>query len=59
MAAYIVRRILLMIPTLFGIMLVFWPIESAVTLVMVGGAFAILFAIGLFGLAWRLHKAGM
>jgi len=44
---------------LFGIMLVFYPIESAVTLVMIGGVFAILFAIGLFGLAWRLHKAGM
>jgi uncharacterized membrane protein HdeD (DUF308 family) len=44
---------------LFGIMLVFWPIESAVTLVMIGGAFAVIFAIGLFGLAWRLHKAGM
>jgi len=44
---------------IFGIMLLFYPIESAVTLVIIGGAFAIVFAIGLFGLAWRLHKAGM
>ena len=25
----------------------------------VRGVLAIIFAIGLFGLAWRLHKAGM
>ena len=44
---------------LFGLMLVFWPLSSAAALVTVLGVFAIIFAIGLFGLAWRLRKAGM
>jgi uncharacterized membrane protein HdeD (DUF308 family) len=44
---------------LFGLMLLLEPLGSAQVLVMIGGAFAIVFAIGLFGLAWRLRKAGM
>ncbi len=44
---------------LFGLMLVFWPLSSAAALVTVAGVLAIVFAIGLFGLAWRLHKQGM
>jgi len=44
---------------LFGLMLLFWPLSSAATLVTIAGFFAILFAFSLFGLAWRLHKAGM
>jgi|SRR6185312_1198722 len=44
---------------LFGLMLLFAPLMSAVALVAVGGALAIVFAIGLFGLAWRLRKEGM
>jgi uncharacterized membrane protein HdeD (DUF308 family) len=40
-------------------MLLLEPLGSAQVLVMIGGAFAIFFAIGLFGLAWRLRKAGM
>jgi len=32
---------------------------SALALVTVAGIFAVIFAIGLFGLAWRLHKEGM
>jgi uncharacterized membrane protein HdeD (DUF308 family) len=44
---------------LFGIMLVFWPLESAVVMVIVGGIFMIVFSFGLFGLAWRLRKAGI
>lgn len=44
---------------LFGLMLIFWPISSALALVTVGGALLIVFAIGLFGLAMRLRKEGV
>ena len=44
---------------LFGLMLLFWPLSSAAALVTIAGVLAIIFAIGLFGLAWRLHKQGM
>jgi len=44
---------------LFGLMLLFAPLMSALALVTVAGVFAVIFAIGLFGLAWRLHKEGM
>jgi uncharacterized membrane protein HdeD (DUF308 family) len=44
---------------LFGLSLIFWPLTSALALVTVMGVLAIIFAIGLFGLAWRLRKAGM
>ena len=42
---------------LFGIALLFAPLIGALIMVVFGGILAILFAIGLFGLAWRLHKA--
>ena len=44
---------------LFGLMLIFWPLSAALALVTVMGVLAVIFAIGLFGLAWRLRKAGM
>jgi uncharacterized membrane protein HdeD (DUF308 family) len=44
---------------LFGLLLLFAPLMSALALVTLGGVFAIIFAFGLFGLAWRLHKTGM
>lgn len=44
---------------LFGLMLMFWPLSSAATLVIIAGVFAVIFAFSLFGLAWRLRKAGM
>lgn len=44
---------------LFGLMLLFWPLTSALALVTVMGILAVAFAVGLFGLAWRLRKAGM
>jgi len=44
---------------LFGLMLLFAPIFSALTLVTLAGVLLVVFAIGLFGLAWRLRKAGM
>ena len=44
---------------LFGLMLLFWPLTSALALVTVMGILAVAFAVGLFDLAWRLHKAGM
>ena len=44
---------------LFGIMLLFYPLESAISLVSIGGAFAVIFAICLFALAWRLRKQGL
>lgn len=44
---------------LFGLMLLFWPLSSAATLVIIAGVFAVIFALSLFGLAWRLRKAGM
>ncbi|MCD7060226.1 HdeD family acid-resistance protein [Pelagibacterium xiamenense] len=43
---------------LFGLLLIFWPLEAAAALVMVGGILLMVFAIGLFGLAWRLYKTG-
>jgi uncharacterized membrane protein HdeD (DUF308 family) len=44
---------------LFGILLAFFPLSSAIALVTLGGALVIVFALGLFGLAWRLRKAGV
>lgn len=43
---------------LFGLLVAFWPLAAAVALVMVGGVLMIVFSFGLFGLAWRLYKAG-
>jgi uncharacterized membrane protein HdeD (DUF308 family) len=43
---------------LFGLLLIFWPMEAAAALVMVGGVLVIVFAIGLMGLSWRLWRAG-
>lgn len=43
---------------LFGLLLIFWPLEAAAALVMVGGVLMMVFAAGLLGLAWRLWKAG-
>ena len=43
---------------LFGLLLIFWPLEAATALVMVGGVLMMVFAAGLLGLAWRLWKAG-
>lgn len=43
---------------LFGLLLLFWPIEAAVALVMVSGVLMVIFAVGLFGWAWKLYKAG-
>lgn len=42
---------------LFGIALLFWPLLSATVFVVVAGVLAISFAIGLFALAWRMHKS--
>lgn len=42
---------------LFGIALLFWPIFSATVFVVLAGILAIIFAIGLFGLAWRMYKS--
>lgn len=42
---------------LFGIALLLAPLMGAIIVVIFGGILAILFAIGLFGLAWRLNKA--
>lgn len=42
---------------LFGVALLFWPVLSATVFVVVAGVLAIIFAIGLFGLAWRMHKS--
>jgi uncharacterized membrane protein HdeD (DUF308 family) len=44
---------------LFGVMLLFAPLASALALVTVGGVLLIIFAVGLFALALRLHKLGM
>lgn len=41
---------------LFGIALLFAPILGAVVMVVIGGVLAIVFAIGLFGLAWKLNQ---
>ncbi|MBI4920327.1 MAG: DUF308 domain-containing protein [Devosia nanyangense] len=42
---------------LFGIALLFAPLMSALFLVVFIGVMMILFAIGLFALAWRLYRA--
>jgi uncharacterized membrane protein HdeD (DUF308 family) len=44
---------------LFGLMLIFWPLSSAAALVTIVGVLLVVFAIGLFGLAWRLRQSGM
>ena len=44
---------------LFGLMLLFEPLMGALALVTIAGIFAVIFAIGLFGLAWRLRKEGI
>jgi uncharacterized membrane protein HdeD (DUF308 family) len=41
---------------LFGIVLLFAPLMSAIFLVVFAGVMMILFAIGLFTLAWRLYS---
>ncbi len=43
---------------LFGLLLIFWPIEAAIALVMVGGVLAGIFGLGLLGLALRRYQAG-
>ena len=42
---------------LFGIALLFAPMVAAEVLVVVGGILALLFAFGLFALAWRMYQA--
>lgn len=42
---------------LFGIALLFFPVTAAWVFVVMAGVLAIFFAIGLFGLAWRMYKA--
>jgi uncharacterized membrane protein HdeD (DUF308 family) len=42
---------------LFGIALLFWPVFSALVFVTLAGTLAVIFAIGLFGLAWRMFKS--
>jgi uncharacterized membrane protein HdeD (DUF308 family) len=42
---------------LFGIAAVFWPLLTAVTAVIFIGVLMIVFAIGLFALAFRLYRA--
>lgn len=41
---------------LFGIALLFAPVFGALIMVTIGGVMAIVFAIGLFGLAWKLNQ---
>lgn len=41
----------------FGIALLFWPMFSALLFVTLAGILAIIFAFGLFGLAWRMRKS--
>lgn len=41
----------------FGVALVFWPAIGAQFFVVLAGVMMILLAIGLFVLAWRVHKA--
>ena len=43
---------------LFGILLLIAPLAAAAFFVMLGGVLAVLFAVGLFGLAWQLYKKG-
>jgi uncharacterized membrane protein HdeD (DUF308 family) len=41
---------------LFGIAAAFWPLLTAITAVIWIGVLMIIFAIGLFAMAWRLHR---
>ena len=41
---------------LFGVVLLFAPLSSAIFFVIFGGVMMILFSIGLFALAWRLYS---
>jgi uncharacterized membrane protein HdeD (DUF308 family) len=41
---------------LFGVVLLFAPLSSAIFFVIFGGVMMILFSIGLFTLAWRLYS---
>ena len=41
---------------LFGVVLLFSPLMSAIYFVIFGGVLMILFSIGLFALAWRLYS---
>jgi len=41
---------------IFGIALLFAPLESAIFLVIFGGVMMIFFAVGLFALAWRIYS---
>lgn len=43
---------------LFGIALLFAPMLGAQVMVVIGGILAVLFAIGLFALAWRMYQVG-
>jgi uncharacterized membrane protein HdeD (DUF308 family) len=42
---------------IFGLALLFFPVTAAWVFVVMGGVLAILFAVGLFGLAWRMYKS--
>ncbi|WP_297113226.1 DUF308 domain-containing protein [uncultured Devosia sp.] len=42
---------------LLGLLLLFFPVFSAAVGVVIGGILLIVFAIGLFGWAWRLYQA--
>ncbi len=42
---------------IFGLALLFFPVMAAQVFVVVGGVLAIVVAIGLFGLAWRLYQS--
>lgn len=44
---------------LFGILLLVVPLAAATVFVMIGGVLAVLFAIGLFGLARKLRQSGL
>ncbi|MDC9825761.1 DUF308 domain-containing protein [Devosia sp. ZB163] len=41
----------------FGVALLFFPMTAAWVFVILGGILAIIFAIGLFGLAWRMYQS--
>ncbi|HEV7718287.1 MAG TPA: DUF308 domain-containing protein, partial [Arsenicitalea sp.] len=43
----------------FGLLLLFFPLSSALALVQLGGVLMIIFAIGLFAMAWRLRRVGV
>ena len=42
---------------LFGVALLFAPMLGALVMVTIGGVLAIIFAIGLFALAWRIYQS--